>query len=822
MIFLLHGNVFADKMASTIQEAIYLFEMKGEYAEAIRLLEKASENGDKKDKESAFFYLGKIQEILGNNSSANFYYNQSLQETKSTEKAYYLAYREAQTSSKMQGLIKHTINLKEPIRQIFPGPVPYILSTKGTIYKIKDGKAISINVQVPQEASIFRITDQDIWYQMQDKDSLHYASHVQKFPSQAFPVFNVKQLFFKDDEVLALSPNTLSLINKKGVVFQNTEMVDGCSIDGYYSTTNHYIVHCPDNIIRFISPSNGSETYTISPSDNIQKLLIDGRNILVVSDNALYCYDTKRSLSPKWKVDFNNIETTFPFESRYAVLEISGQVTLIDKNTGSPISKYRSDATSMAPMAQGTIGLFSAEGALSVVDTLLRPLWHFNFAKPISQAPFYTSDNIYLTFGEKKIVAIQPRHYGYKTLLSDKYVSKIQRLAEHEHWDKFNATLDTLFELEPGNAEGWFFKALYLEKNNGQEKDLQKAWSEAVRLSVSNPRNTSIILNRYGKTINAKFVNLLELSPKTKYPQFFGTKKNLYTLDVASEKLLCINTETGDLRWRRSIGKMESSPITVNDEKSLVISYGSEVKIYDLTKDAKPIFINVSNKIFSIKLNDNSIYVSTWNGILHKIARATNSIAWSRKIFTVPFMMVPINNEIVLTSLEGEFVKIDEGSGLTKEGSSHHLQSAVQQMASADSIVAVATENKHMYLFNNNKPANNPIIIPVEAPILSIQFVRFNQKNHILVGLENQNILFFTEAGTQLWTFEGKHSTFTTPFVNEGLAWVDQGVEVVGISLSTGKVVRKFSTPGGAGTPFILNRTLFSASPKHLLYGFSL
>jgi outer membrane protein assembly factor BamB len=95
-------------------------------------------------------------------------------------------------------------------------------------------------------------------------------------------------------------------------------------------------------------------------------------------------------------------------------------------------------------------------------------------------------------------------------------------------------------------------------------------------------------------------------------------------------------------------------------------------------------------------------------------------------------------------------------------------------------------------------------------------------EKRILVGLSDQSILLYSEAGAPLWKYIGKNSIFSKPFVKEGFAWIDQGNEVIGISLKTGKKERKFSTPGGAGTPFVLNRTLFSASSKRLLYGFSL
>jgi hypothetical protein len=64
-------------MASQLQEAIYLFEMKGEVDESIRLLEKISRQGDADDKESAFFYLGKIYDLASNKDRLNRLVNNS-------------------------------------------------------------------------------------------------------------------------------------------------------------------------------------------------------------------------------------------------------------------------------------------------------------------------------------------------------------------------------------------------------------------------------------------------------------------------------------------------------------------------------------------------------------------------------------------------------------------------------------------------------------------------------------------------------------------------------------------------------------------------
>jgi outer membrane protein assembly factor BamB len=417
-------------------------------------------------------------------------------------------------------------------------------------------------------------------------------------------------------------------------------------------------------------------------------------------------------------------------------------------------------------------------------------------------------------------VSLSPHYYGKKVLLSEILARQAADITEHEEWEDLPPVLDSLFKLEPGNAEGWFFKALYLEQNNGNERDKQKAWSEAVRLSGSNPQTTQLILNRYGKAIGAKFVALLPISPKTRYPQFFSNKKYLYTIDPAADRLLCINAESGELRWTKYIGALDNSPVIENDENTLVIATGYNIAIYDLNKDSAPIMLQLPGKAFKMNITEDAIYISTWNGFLLKILKSDNKLAWSRKIFSVPFLHSKSDKTIYACNLEGEMVSLDNETGQTQENSTRKIPGQVSHLLSTDSITAVASGNK-IFLFNQKKK-DAPLQILMENAISSLQVVQDHNERKILVGLSDQSILLYTEAGAPLWKFSGKNAIFPKPFVKDGFAWIDQGNEVIGISLKTGKKEQKFSTPGGAGTPFILNHTLFSASPKRLLYGFSL
>ena len=137
-------------------------------------------------------------------------------------------------------------------------------------------------------------------------------------------------------------------------------------------------------------------------------------------------------------------------------------------------------------------------------------------------------------------------------------------------------------------------------------------------------------------------------------------------------------------------------------------------------------------------------------------------------------------------------------------------------------MLAIATNNNRIYLYNTTDSTKEPVQILLESSINSLQSIAYQGKKHFLIGLADQTLLFYTSSGAPLWKFLGKNTIFNTPYVHNDIAWLDQGNEVIAISLKDGKVVQKFSTPGGAGTPFVMNRTLYSASSKRLLYGFSL
>ena len=819
---LFSSQAHASKMASQLQEAIYLFEMKGEVDDAIRLLEKISRQGDTDDKESAFFYLGKIYDMANNKAQANHFYSRSQAITKTTSKAYWLAERDAATSFTPEHLLQKTIPLKSPIRKFFDGKNANILFENGHIAKIERGTLTEISSKLEEGDILLQIDSDGMWYQNPTRDTLFYKPHNSPNQKQAYSIRDIVHFYASKNDAIALTDRDIYVLDQKGIRTKGKNSFTSCHLQNVKFGNDNFIVNCPDNALHLISSNTATEVSTIAQYDIIHQIFVDNELIFLISGNNLFCYTLQNHKTPLWKTSIGNVESIQSFENHIVTLEASGKITLFDRTTGAVLSSIRADASNMYPLAQGTLGLFSNEGSLITVDTLLRPLWRFNFAQSPMMRPIVKNRFIYLPFDDKKIYAINAHFYGKRPLYSSQLASRAMFQAKQGYWDNIKSILDTIIKHEPGNAEAHFLKALNLEHQKYSERERQRAWAEAVRLSMGNPQIAGTILDHYSKAIGANFASPLNISPKTMYPQFLGSKKNLYTVDPATEQLICINAETGEQRWSKYIGKIGNAPVIQSDENAIVISTGYQMSIYDMNKEQFNRPLQLPGKAFNFVLTNDYVYASTWNGFLLKISRNSNNVIWSRKVYAMPFHVVKMNRYLQLCNLDGELIRLNDDTGLAIDNSSNKVMVNITSMEGLDSTLVLTTSTNKMFLYNTKKRDFSPTQVLMEYPIVSMQVFRDQGEDKIIISLADQSLLLYSSIGTPLWKYQGKKSIFSKPFIYDSKAWIDQGSELIALDLKDGKVVKAFNTPGGAGTPFILNHTLFSASPKRILYGFPL
>lgn len=815
---------WAVKMATSVKEALYLFEIKGEFSKAVKILENVINVGDADDKNNAYFYLAKIQDLSGNASIASLYYTQSLMETKNPSDAYWISEQLARLSPEPEKLIEQSFLLKSPIYKYFNTPSDqYFLLENREIIQINKGVRSPVTAKLPSIAQIHSIAPNGIWYSNTETQELFFQPLQSKTPTKTYPLKNkVDDLFaLPANQALVVSGNDLFLATNEGIRFSIKNQYNGCTLVGFYEFLNRFVINCPDNALHFIQIETGQEDHVISQLDPITHVQLEPNGVLIASGHSIWFYKPDENTPLIWKYSNVNIEDLVFFEKNIAFLETSGKVTFLDKKNGFPISSMQSDASWIFPMATGSLGLFSKEGNIIAVDTVLRPLWKFHLGIPFQEAPFKVDDKIYAVLTNRTVLALNALHYGKKPLLSTILVTEANRLASRKQWKELSPLLDSLLQIEPGNAEGWFLKALLAETLQSNEKEKQKAWTEAVRLSSGVSQKSSLILSRYSKMIGAKFTQILQLSPKTSYPQFFGNKKNLYTVDVAAQTLQNINSETGEVRWVSNLGKLASSPVMANDETSLAIASGFKIHVHELLKEGGTKTFELPGKPFHIEYTNNAIYISTWNGFLVKLLKPNLDLAWSRKIFTMPFHFTAKGNDLFVASLEGEVLKLWHSSGQIKQ-SVTSLQTTITHLEAIDSLVSVTNADNKIFLYSTN---SNELLKTITTPsdITSLQFVENSLETQLLIGLSNQEIALYTaKTGSLIWNYSGTRSVFVTPVVHNGIAWIDQGSEVIGISINTGKVEHRFKTPGGASSPFIIDKTIFTASSKRLLYAFSL
>lgn len=821
-VIALCSAALASRMDLELYEAIYQFELKGNFADAQDLLSRISLEGDDEDKSKAFFLLGKIQEVSENPQTAVFYYRQALANPNNVREAYFLASRIAALDSSPERIVLNRTKFPAPIRKTFASSSPSILLVNNQIFSLHEEKFISTPLFIPADSKIFSVTHQGVWYTSNRGNILHFQSkdskqpvHSYKFDSPIESVLPVPGL-----GAMVMTEKDFAFVWNEGIRFAIENRYRGCSPVGLYTPRNELVLNCQDNALHLLNAENGEENQSIPMIDPIRETILTDNGIYTSSTNAFYFYRPQTSQTYLWENSGNSIEDATFFGKSLAILESGGTLKLLHPETGAETASATVDGETLFEIAKGALGVFSQEGALTVVDTNLRTLWYYHFGKPLIAKPVKSPGQVFLPFENNELVTISALHYGMKPILSQKFSSEASAEMSAGNWQKALQLVDSATALEPGNPTASYLRAVYMEQIGADEKVRASAWANAVRNSYGN-NATEGILSHYAKIIGASYVHFLPLSPRTLYPNLFSAGHTLFTVDPAAQALLSLDPSTGEIRWSKKLGILETSPVLSNDASHLAIASGFRVDIHDLNQSGKTHFSELPGKPFQIKFSNDAIFISTWNGYLIKLLAPNYRIAWARKLFNLPFLFDISKSSIAVASLEGSIGFVNDITGqnalpMTNAGAN------ISVMEMSDSLLAVATDQSEIRIYNQKKNSLD-LTLPTSSNILSLKWLNIGNSKYLLAGLSNQKIcLYGLTSKEPLWTYAGENSIYTTPVVKGNSLYIDQKSYVAKISLSKGILEKRFPTPGGSGTPFILDNTLFCASPKRLLYAFPL
>lgn len=817
------SEAFSSRMGKELYEAVYQFEIKGNFAEAQDMLSRVSIEGDDEDKSKAFFLLGKIQELSESPLNATFYYRQALASPANARDAYFLASRIESLDTTPTRLVIDRSILPAPIRETFNGKHPSILLSNNQLYSLHNEKFVSVPTFISEKAKILAVTASGIWFSDENATTLHFQPKDSRKPVHSYRFDSVISSLFPLPGIGAfvITEKTFAFAANEGIRFSIDIRYRGCSPVGFYQPQNAFVVSCPDNALHLFEAESGMETQTLSLIDPIQKTLLSNEGIFVSSSNALWHFRPQSGNAYIWKNAENPIEDIEFLEGKIAVLESDGKLKLLDPESGTVLAKSSIDGEKLFPIARGTLGIFSREGALSVVDTSLNPLWHYHFGKPLVAEPIQSQGLLFLPFEKGELLTLDALHYGGRPILSQRYAEQALKAKDAGNWQEMEALVDSTQKLEPGNPTASYLYAVNLERIGESETKRAEAWSTAVRHSFGDKQTSASILSHYARIIGASYVHFLPLSPRTLYPSLFSAGHTLFTIDPAAQKLIALDPSSGNIRWEKSLGLLETSPVLANGNARLAIANGFRLQIHELSPGGKLHYSELPGKPFQIKFHENAIYVSTWNGYLIKLLAPNYGIAWARKLFNLPFLFDISRENIAVASLEGTLGFVSEAAG---QNPRHMLESRanISAMAVTDSTIAIATDQNEIRLYTPESEEPKAVFSTGSA-VLSLKWVPIGSAKYLLAGFADQKISLYGPTSREaIWTFTGQNSVFASPVISGNYLYIDQQSHIAQISLSNGTVERRFSTPGGSGTPFILDNTLFCISPKRLLYAFPL
>lgn len=809
-------------MDKELLKAVYEFEIKGNFAEAEDMLSKISLEGDAAEKSEAFFLLGKIQELSASPQNAAFYYRQALANPKSAGMAYFLASRIAALDSSPERLVERPIRLRSPVERSFPGESPAVLLSNGALYRLPSDDSPLEKLPLPEGSKVQAVSPAGIWYTDGDGRTLRFQTRDLNLPSRSIDLHSeiLHVVPISNTAAAAMTQNGLSLVGGDGVRLSLENRYRGCKIVGTYSPTESLVLNCEDNALHFIRMDTGSEEQILSLPSPILKTFLTDDGVFVLTSSSIRHYKPQSGPSIIWKREGLSIEAAAMFGPGLAVLESDGTLRLWNLSTGRETERATVDGETLFEISAGALGVFSGEGALTVLDSALNPLWHYHFGRPLAAAPVKSGSKIHLPFDKGEILPMTALHFGKKPLLSETFAEKASAFQSAGEWDSAKVYIDSALALEAGNPTATYLFAVNLERIGASETARADAWARAVRFSSGDKKAASGILAHFAKIVGASYARILPLSPHTLYPNLFGAGHRLYTVDPAAQKLFSFEAETGNLRWTRELGELETSPILSNDASHLAFASGFRANILELSPNGKTLHADLPGKPFQLQFADGALFVSTWNGYFVKLLPPGYRIAWARKLFDMPFLIDFSKSSISAVSLEGSFGFVNPVTGQNAEAFSQTGQNVVSAELS-DSLLAIATDKNEIRIYDKRGKLHSTL--SASSSVLFLKWVSLGANDYLLAGFSDQKINLYSPATREpIWTYPGKGSVYMTPVVRGNSLYIDQHTHIAKISLSKGTVEFRYPTPGGAGTPFILGNTLFCTSPKRLLYAFPL
>lgn len=572
-----------------------------------------------------------------------------------------------------------------------------------------------------------------------------------------------------------------SLNNKSFSRFAN------CIYKGEISFVQHIVFMClEDNSLRLVSKNKGTETWSLPFTDKPAEVFVIPDGFFLYYANSLYFYKINDGLDLVWRIYTLEVQDIKVIANKIYILDISGKIALLNKNSGQPIAEVISDGEKFFNPGIGLVGIYQKNGGISVFDTVLTKLFDYQIDGEIAGEPIIKQDSVIFNLTNEK-----------SEILYTKYYQK----PEHP----LSENSDSLFSLESGNALAWF--------NLAKQTNSDSSWRRSVIYGARKQELAQIIFEKYAQKIGAKWVKHLPVSSKMLYPQIFNDANNLFISDAEAQTLFKISTENGKQQGEIFLPRDRKYTIVNEESPWLMLSSGYFLSQFSM-REQKNILFEIPGKPFSFLRNKNYVYIALWNGFVLKYSLPQMQFKQSVKISSSPVLLATGEKDVYSFSQR----KINNLSNAKEINL--NFDNANYFMFK-NSMFVLASETGMIKIFSKNFEQLGEIFS--NATIISLELLEHNNKTYALTGSINQTLsLYEIPSGKHIWSFKSKGSASMQAVLHNSNIWLDQDGAIVAINIDSGKIVKKYPIFGSGAYIKILDNTLFCTTPQKLLYAFPL
>jgi hypothetical protein len=564
-----------------------------------------------------------------------------------------------------------------------------------------------------------------------------------------------------------------------------------CDMEGELYLAQRIVYKCPsDNSLYLVSKKRGPEI-TVPLEGKLAKVFLVLDGFFLYNENSLYFYRLEDGLGLVWRIPSIEVQDIEDFDGKIYALDISGKISLLNKNSGQLISAVKSDGESFFKPGVGLIGTYQKNGGISVFDTLLANLWDYQIDGEIVEAPIIKSDSVIFNLQSGDSEILYTRHY--------------QKLIAPD-----NSNIDFLLAFESGNAFAWYRIA--------EKKNSDSAWKRAVIYGARKQELSSLVFAKYAEKIGAKWVRRLPISPNMLYPNVFSDANWLFVYDAEAQSLLKFSLETGDSSNEISLPKDKKYIVADNEPPWLILSSGFWLSQFSL-REQKSVSLEMPGKPFSFLRSKDSVYVGLWNGFALKYFAPNMHLEWSAKVSSAPVLLSRGKMGVYSLS-QGRIALLSSKAVVSREFNPD--LSGVTYFKHKNGLFAIVSEEGDVQIFSEQdfKQLGSFSIL---SPAVSVELPEIDGKIYALIGKANQTLsLYEIPSGRHIWTFESEGSAFMQFVLHGSHIWLDQDDSVAAIDINSGKVIKKHSIFGSGASISIQGNTLYCVTPEKLLYAFPL